>query len=710
MYANVKKSALEIIFVMLILLCTAVYAQKSTIVYTVNVNLPEADTRDVPFTIYVKADGTEVSQKGSVKSGEKSAAVKVENVPVSREYTSRIEFDYHKYKNAVLEDFLLWSGAAAADLETNFTAEYSRAVVCDVSLPDNYVPEGDVEVKVQLSKYVRPNTLAVVDNLTDWTDGKTIILNGENRTEKVTLYSQASSSKLSYKITDGGNGLCEKGYWGGKPVSTDDCAIEIKENLSAEMTLLRKKNVPVTIYRPIGLSVDKDVFASVILEDTSPRNNDYTVMDFTKTPLISAGMEKTQFYVEVAEDKNYYLNVENIKGDEHLFNYYCYVKALNSPAGTKGRRTIGFADNKVSFTLLTCNNISGKISCEDTALIFDAEAVCTLYNGTKVILLADMQKEKFNIKIPEDADTYTLNVYTILGVKSWYVSDGVSTNDETSAEKIDFVYDDDKNIVLKYIVQNQAQPIGISAEKDCFELKNISDYEVGDYVVYVACYDKNGKLLSADMNSGKSIKSGGTSKLPFKSDNYKIKKIKVMTWKDDMTPFGNTAEKYVNQPYIPEEEGMPFWDVEYGSEIYNAVMYVYTHGIAVGYEDGSFKTGETVFRSEAAVMFSRAMGHEYLNYEFSCADVPSTHWVKSWLGICINEKVFELEDNKFRPDDNLTVREAVISTLKMIGKYSADYAETAKRCGLLKNIADDNLDRDITRAELAQLLYNADKI
>ena len=96
-------------------------------------------------------------------------------------------------------------------------------------------------------------------------------------------------------------------------------------------------------------------------------------------------------------------------------------------------------------------------------------------------------------------------------------------------------------------------------------------------------------------------------------------------------------------------------------------------------------------------------------YKFECSDVPLDHWAKSYVGICINEGVFELEDNKFRPDDYITVEESIIATLKMMGVYSENYMEVAREYGVLKNINTDNVNRIITRAEMAQLLYNASK-
>ncbi len=155
---------------------------------------------------------------------------------------------------------------------------------------------------------------------------------------------------------------------------------------------------------------------------------------------------------------------------------------------------------------------------------------------------------------------------------------------------------------------------------------------------------------------------------------------------------------------------MPFNDIEYGDVFFDAILGMYNRGVADGYDDGSYRSNETILRVSAALLFSRAMEYEFYNYDFECSDVASDHWAKSFVGICINENVFELEDNKFRPYDCITVKETLIAALKMIGEKPENYLEVAKEKGLLTNISEENIERDVTRGEMAQILYNALKI
>ncbi|MBR2500578.1 MAG: S-layer homology domain-containing protein, partial [Clostridia bacterium] len=88
------------------------------------------------------------------------------------------------------------------------------------------------------------------------------------------------------------------------------------------------------------------------------------------------------------------------------------------------------------------------------------------------------------------------------------------------------------------------------------------------------------------------------------------------------------------------------------------------------------------------------------------SDVPSSHWGATYIKIVLEEGLFELENDCFRPDEYITVEESVIAALKMMGKYSENYMDVARENGLFKNISEENIKRNITRAEFVQLLYN----
>lgn len=824
-----------------------VYAEQKDSTYTVNITLPEIEEVDVPFTVYVKTDKGVYSKQGVIKSGEEFCKFEFEGLPGSQDIKTWIKFDYHKYKNAVLEEFMRLK-ESTADFDTDFTPAHSKELVCNVNLPEDFVPEGDVEVRVTLSQYRHPNGMYVVDDLRDWSDSRTVILNNEKRSEQVTLYWQSSPVELSYGIRSGGKGLYKSASLGinGKATSNDDFAKKIEEEMVVDLTLLRRKNITVNVLRPLSISLDNDIFAKVVLFDVSGSMGKGKTIDFTETPLIPSGERKAQLEFEIIEDKIYEFGVLDITGDDHLFDYCYHPSTFASPADKGNVGIINFtstslSNDTISLTLLTCNNVTGTIECADMDLGFEVVAICnleqnSLYHPDPITLTAYANNGEFCIKVPKDTDTYTIGVQTGIGKKSYYVSDGVSTNSEDEATEISFEYEDDREILLEYIIQNPSLPIEISSNRrnEYFQFKNVSDYPIEAFDVYLSYYDKNGKVLSMKRIEKDRLAVGGSTTLYCDASDYRMKTVKAFAWKrGSLVPLGNSVEIAVNtlEPrekdmmvfnngdvnaiinceevvlseapkvidhvmyilpadleklgykveisgneryvYIEDNEkkfrftvgyyearrvisdstyeryeisapvisdngikiplnvicelfdehfdwysdeetfiiNLPFADIGEFGKYTEAILDMYYRGVINGVVnedyDRYFEPEHDVIRIEAAAIFTGAMGHSFSDYEFECDDIESTHWGKSFVGICINENVFELEDNKFRPYDRITVEETIVAALRMIGADYDNYLGTARDKGIMTNIDEENIERDITKAELVQILYNA---
>lgn len=799
------------------------------ITYTVNLTLPDVSREDVHFTVYAKVDGKIYSKRGVVYAGEKNAVLNINCLPAGLEYTTEIHFDCDEYRNAELEHVSYPKSQYANDFKTDFTVEYLRKVECDVSLPDGFNADGNIEVKVSLSKYQKKYFGSFVNNLDERNDSVIITLNNENRSEKICLYSQSSSAQLSYEILTETDGLCTKGYLRSKNkfYSYDGFLYEIESDMEVDFSLLRREKVLVRVVRPYSISVDNDIFAKVVISNMLSDVVPDTIIDFTETALIPTGERIAEFEIDVNENEPCTLKIVDIAGDDSLFDCCCYVYNLESPADETKLKYICYSDECVELNLLVCNNISGSVECEKMDLNFVVEAICNQYIGNDLKIVSAVRNGKFRLKIPEDVDDYTLLVHTDIGVNSYYISDGISTNDVEEATKNYFEYESDKAVTLKYIIQNRALPLEISYEQrsECFKVKNISDNSVKKMDIYVAYYDAFGKLISVDKTGEYELMSNASFTLSKNTRDYRIKKVKAFIWKQDSTvPLADTTEMEVNIPYMPENDLTVFktgdnqaiiygkkevvskapelinsvmyipatyfeklgyevdcridtlrikndkWDFEFEADEYaafdknertyvemaapvlcvdefivplvsvcelfeedvtwfadeqtailnlpfedvlnfgehsEAIFYMYYRGVVAGYEDGMFRPDKNLLRSEAAAHISRALEHACPDFEFECSDVSSNHWAKGFIGMCIDENIFELENDKFRPNDYITLEESVSAALNMKGIKYDNCMETAKENGLLEYIDDEDFKRNITRSELAQLLYNS---
>lgn len=527
-----------------------VYGQYKNVMHTVNIILPEAENQDVPFTVYLEVDGTMYSEQGVVACGEKSAVLKMEQMPVGKRYKSKIKFDYHKYKNAYMKDFELLNKAYAKDISYEYTAVYSKKHICTVSLPEDFVPEDDVTVRVSMKKYVPENSLIIYDDMTDWTDVRIIVLNKDIRSQQVILYSQAASSQLSYNIVANSEGLCVTGYpdENGGVTSEQKQAKVICEDSEEEITLLRRKMITVNVLRPETLTSDNDIYAVVQLNKVTDQISRIEYIKYTDTPLIPSGKTESEFQFEIIEDNIYELKISDIMGDERLFNYCCYVKPDSSPVQENKKAQICYDDEYIELTLIKCNNISGNILCETGGLSFFVTAVCELYNGVNIELETDKFTGEFELKIPEGTVSYTLDVRTLAGKKCYYISDNVSSYDYSDVSRIFYVQDDDKFFNISYVFYNPPLPIKVSFNgSNLFTIENISDCSIDNYEVYVTYYDMSNTLLYIDKKEYTSLASGSKKSGFYNNANYDFKKIRVLIWKNDyLTPLAAVSEKDIN--------------------------------------------------------------------------------------------------------------------------------------------------------------------
>ena len=143
-------------------------------------------------------------------------------------------------------------------------------------------------------------------------------------------------------------------------------------------------------------------------------------------------------------------------------------------------------------------------------------------------------------------------------------------------------------------------------------------------------------------------------------------------------------------------------------------------GYITGYEDNSYCPDRTLTRAEAAQMMRMAMYPleplEGLAYEQVFSDVTLSDWVCESVYILSSQRVINgVPDGTFRPEENVTVAQALNMCLKMTG-YS-EYIEkdtmpwyngvvsAAAKYGFTEGMTIEP-EKDITRGEMAKLIHN----
>ncbi|MCL2351487.1 MAG: Ig-like domain-containing protein [Firmicutes bacterium] len=113
-----------------------------------------------------------------------------------------------------------------------------------------------------------------------------------------------------------------------------------------------------------------------------------------------------------------------------------------------------------------------------------------------------------------------------------------------------------------------------------------------------------------------------------------------------------------------------FRDVDPNAWYAQAVNYLASRGIIVGYGDGTFKPNQTITRAELAVIVSKYLG--LANTSTSAfPDVQSGHWAAGYINSAYAQGiVVGYPDGMYRPDNKITRAETIVIINRMFGRRS----------------------------------------
>ena len=113
-----------------------------------------------------------------------------------------------------------------------------------------------------------------------------------------------------------------------------------------------------------------------------------------------------------------------------------------------------------------------------------------------------------------------------------------------------------------------------------------------------------------------------------------------------------------------------FSDVDENEEYAQAINYVSSIGLMVGYGDGTFQPDKTVSRAEMATILCKMMGKDRdLKQDGSVfSDVPTTHWGNGYVVKAASLGYLSGYGNgKFGPDDTVTYEQVLTMIINAIG-------------------------------------------
>jgi len=141
-------------------------------------------------------------------------------------------------------------------------------------------------------------------------------------------------------------------------------------------------------------------------------------------------------------------------------------------------------------------------------------------------------------------------------------------------------------------------------------------------------------------------------------------------------------------------------------------------GIMKGYEDGSLRLENYIKRSEFITLILKAACIEAENNpdsrEMSFKDLSSEHWAYYFIKTAwLNGIVSGYPDNTFAPDKEVTLPEALLATIRILGyereltgSWPDNVISKANELDLCKNL-DLPGNKALTRGEAAVIIFNS---
>lgn len=137
---------------------------------------------------------------------------------------------------------------------------------------------------------------------------------------------------------------------------------------------------------------------------------------------------------------------------------------------------------------------------------------------------------------------------------------------------------------------------------------------------------------------------------------------------------------------------------------YKQIQALTDEDVLVGYPDSNFKPDESATRAEFAAMVIKALHQDNapLKKAFEFEDVPYKYWAFNVIQRAINfDLIKDTADNKFRPDDTVTKKEAMDIMVSALNLNKLGLFRAQKAIGTFSNP-----NAPITRSEMAFGLYN----
>lgn len=168
-----------------------------------------------------------------------------------------------------------------------------------------------------------------------------------------------------------------------------------------------------------------------------------------------------------------------------------------------------------------------------------------------------------------------------------------------------------------------------------------------------------------------------------------------------------------------------FADTIYPTDILNTplqvpVKYLIDKKVLTGYEDGTFKPGNTITRAEIAVavakMTNRTSDLEAMAKKNTFSDLSGYDWAKAYINALVDAGLLKGKSAAtFAPSSNITYAELITvlvrtnsgaaSEIESVGTWPNNYIQYVQMYNILGDVSITDWNAPATRGDTAKLIY-----
>lgn len=200
----------------------------------------------------------------------------------------------------------------------------------------------------------------------------------------------------------------------------------------------------------------------------------------------------------------------------------------------------------------------------------------------------------------------------------------------------------------------------------------------------------------------------------------RTKRILILVFAVLLTMASATGAAFADIDYSQWDSMASYPDDVVNTSYLSSVKFLIDNKIMTGYEDGTFRPGNTITRAEIAVAVAKATNRtkelEAMAAKNTFSDLSGYGWAKGYINALVDAGIAKgISDTTYAPGKNITYAELITylvrmntsaaSELERTGEWPGNYIQYVETYNMLGDVSVSDWNAAATRGDAAKLMY-----